>query len=99
MSSMLSCSVLLFIIQFHGHIALILYNLLCSIKIDRFRCNIFILSFSNIMFHVNKLYLKKYQSQGKAIFGRNTLDHYCMNATENQMIYRTDVLSSVWNYC
>ena len=48
-----------FIIQFHGHIALILYNLLCSIKIDRFRCNIFILSFSNIMFHVNKLYLKK----------------------------------------
>ena len=31
--------------------------------------------------------------------GRNTLDHYCMNATENQMIYRTDVLSSVWNYC
>ena len=33
----------------------ILYNLLCSIKIDRFRCNIFILSFSNIMFHVNKL--------------------------------------------
>lgn len=55
----ISLSYASFTIQFHGHIALILYNLLCSIKIDRFRCNIFILSFSNIMFHVNKLYLKE----------------------------------------
>lgn len=38
-------------------------------------------------------------SRDGCILGRNTLDHYCMNATENQMIYRTDVLSSVWNYC
>ena len=36
--------------------------------------------------------------KGWCILGRNTLDHYCMNATENQMIYRTDVLSSGWNY-
>ena len=44
-------------------------------------------------------HLKKQYLNGRSVFGRNTLDHYCMNATENQMIYRTDVLSSVWNYC
>ena len=43
-------------------------------------------------------HLKKQYLNGRSIFGRNTLDHYCMNATENQMIYRTDVLSSGWNY-
>ena len=43
-------------------------------------------------------HLKKQYLNGRSVFGRNTLDHYCMNATENQMIYRTDVLSSGWNY-